>query len=298
MLTLVHGAAQVDLYPEIGGSLGRWSIGTQDLLRRASAKAIDDVEPFGMASFPLVPYSNRIGAARFHWQGAQIALRPNFAPEPHAIHGVGWKRAWTVTEQSKCTAVMVLHHRGDTDWPWPFLARQRITLGEDHLHLALTAWNLADQAVPLGFGHHPYFDTTGASLRFTAEAMWTNGKDNLPDAEQIPAGNFDFSAGARVQGRRLDNCYAGLTEPATISWIDRSYSLRIEQTPDLPGAVVCIPEPPGAFCFEPVPHVNDALNRMPALGAMPVVALGEAFTAAIVLRAVPAQDAGGASESR
>jgi aldose 1-epimerase len=289
MLTLTQGAAKADLYPEIGGSIGRWSIAGQDMLRRASPAAIATGDPLGMASFPLVPYSNRIANARFVWGGKDIALRPNFAPEPHAIHGVGWKRAWTVGDQQSNAVTLFLHHWGDPDWPWPFLAGQRITLTEDHLHLALTAWNLADHPVPLGFGHHPYCYAAGASLRFGAQAVWSNGPDNLPDAEHCPpSAAFDFSASAAVDARRVDNCYAGVSGPAEVHWRDQPLGLVIEQSPSLPAAVVYIPEPPEVFCFEPVPHINDALNRECTLGGMPMVAADAAFSAEIVFRAVPA----------
>jgi galactose mutarotase-like enzyme len=39
------------------------------MLRTASAEAIAAHDPLGMASFPLVPYSNRIADARFGWAG-------------------------------------------------------------------------------------------------------------------------------------------------------------------------------------------------------------------------------------
>jgi galactose mutarotase-like enzyme len=39
------------------------------------------------------------------------------------------------------------------------------------LLLELTALNLADRAVPLAFGHHPYFPRGGASLKFRARGL-------------------------------------------------------------------------------------------------------------------------------
>ena len=59
-------------------------------LRRTDGTAIETDDPLQFASFPLVPFSNRIADGRFEWDGEQIEIDPNFAPEPHAIHGVGW----------------------------------------------------------------------------------------------------------------------------------------------------------------------------------------------------------------
>jgi galactose mutarotase-like enzyme len=71
---------------------------------------------------------------------------------------------------------------------------------------------------------------------------------------------------------------------ARIAWEGRPLELLI--TSDLPAAVVYIPKGEDRFCFEPVPHCNNALNREDADPPMPVVAPGEEFTAVIRFEAV------------
>jgi aldose 1-epimerase len=93
LVELRSGDARCVLYPAIGGSIAGWSIGDQHMLKRASDEDVTAVDPLRMASFPLVPYSNRIGHGRFDWDGHAVGITPNFPPEPHAIHGVGWKAA-------------------------------------------------------------------------------------------------------------------------------------------------------------------------------------------------------------
>jgi len=66
--------------------------------------------------------------------------------------------------------------------------------------------------------------------------------------------------------------------------VDREYALEIDS--DLPHAVVYTPADEDYFCFEPVPHINNALNR--ADGDMPIIAPGDSYTASITFRAVPA----------
>lgn len=298
MLTLVDGSARCELYPNIGGSIGSWSIDGQDMLRRADCRAIADRDPLGMASFPLVPYSNRIGNSQFAWQGETIRLRSNFAPESHALHGVGWRRAWHVDNINSSAATLTMVHAGDADWPWPFRAEQRLTLTADRLHLRLTVDNLADIAVPGGFGHHPYFDADGATLVFASGRMWTNGDDNLPASCVAPDGRYDFAERAAVRGREVDNCYSAPTVPATIEWLGRPIALSIDQSSTLPCAVIYVPADDGFFCFEPVPHVNNALNMPSSPFPMPIIAPGGRFTAEITFSARSRQASGGPSESR
>ncbi len=280
-LTITAGDSLCTLSPATGGSLTSWHVNGQPMLRTAATPA----DPLDMASFPLVPYSNRIGRATFEWAGARINLARNFLPEPHAIHGVGWKRAWTVESQTSHSVSLTLTHSGDENWPWPFKARQIISVNAWELRLHLSAINLADYPVPLSFGHHPYFDQTGASLRFNAAHVWMADDDNLPSTAKEVSGQLDFSTGAGVEGRAIDYCYTGVSGDAHIEWTDRPLALDVIST--LPAAVVYIPLGGAAFCFEPVPHLNNALNLSGGEPAMATVEPDCAFETAIMFRAVP-----------
>lgn len=283
VLTLTAGAARCSVRADIGGSLAGWTIGDQPLLRPAPDNAGDCLD---MASFPLVPYSNRIGHARFDWDGTAVALAPNFEPEPHALHGVGWRRPWTIADRGDSHVTLALHHGGDADWPWPFEATQRIMLREDRLSLSLSAINRHHAAVPLGFGHHPYFDATGATLSFTASRVFPSDASSLPMDPVAPHGAFDFSGGAAVTGRTIDNCFSGWDGNAIIRWADRSIGVAITASPELAAMVLYIPDGGRFFCVEPVPNINNALNRPGDKPGLPVIAPGAAFTADITLCAV------------
>ena len=39
------------------------------------------------------------------------------APEPHAIHGVGWQRPWSVLDSDDSFAMLAYEHRADASWP-------------------------------------------------------------------------------------------------------------------------------------------------------------------------------------
>jgi aldose 1-epimerase len=280
------GNDRCDVLPGLGGSIGAWTVDGQPMLRTATAAGIAAHNPFEMASFPLVPYSNRIGNAAFEWNGKVVSLARNFPPEPHAIHGIGFELAWQVHGGSGDSVLLRLTHQPDGGWPWPFEARQRITLAERELMLDLTATNLASRPVPLAFGHHPYFLQRGASLAFRARGVWLVGEDGLPSERARTGGGFDFSQGRSVEGCAIDHCFTGWTGPACISWQDQPFALEITGSPTLPCAVVYIKPGAAGFCFEPVPHINNALHLHDREPAIPVIAPGQSFRASIRFRAV------------
>jgi aldose 1-epimerase len=274
--------------PELGGALLAWSVDDQNMLRRASAADVAARDPLRLSSFPLVPYSNRIDHGRFDWNGQQIEITPNFAPEPHAIHGIGWKESWTVANQADDQVTLRLAHTPDARWPWAFEAEQKITVTADALTLSFFARNLSGAAAPLAFGQHPYFDQAGAHLHFLAEQVWMSGADCLPTQAVKPAGNFDFSGSPAVTNHDVDHCYVGWTSPAHIMWHGRPLRLEISASPHLKAAVVYVPKGGDAFCFEPVPHINNALNLAGHAPAMPIVQPGDSFAAEIKLQAFAA----------
>jgi aldose 1-epimerase len=285
-LTLTRGAARCDILPQVGGSIGAWSVNGQEMLRTASKPDIAARDPYATAGFPLVPYSNRIGQGSFEWRGQRISLARNFPPEPHAIHGVGFERAWQVQTRSSDSVLLSLRHRPDAAWPWAFDARQRITLTNDLLILEFDVMNVESQPVPLAFGHHPYFPCDGARLTFHAQGVWLTGDDALPCELVQPAGQFDFSKGLAVENADIDNCFTGWNGLAIIAWPDKPQALGITASRELSSAVVYIRRELDAFCFEPVAHINDALNRGDPESAMPVIEPGESFEASIRFRAI------------
>jgi aldose 1-epimerase len=183
--------------------------------------------------------------------------------------------------------LLTLIHRADAGWPWPFEARQRVTLGERELTLDLIAVNTAARPVPLSFGMHPYFPQSGASLRFAASAVWLAGEDGLPRERVEPHGKFDFSSPMPVEQVDLDNCYTDWSEPACITWAGQPLGLEVSASRSLPAAVVYVRSDAQGFCFEPVAHINNALNLPGRQPAMPIIAPGAAFRATVRLRAVP-----------
>ncbi len=285
-LMIASGDSQCKLSPEMGGSIISWAINGQNMLRRTDDTAIMASDPLQCASFPLVPFSNRIGHAQFEWAGQVIAITANFAPERHAIHGVGWKRAWHIAAKSDTHCTMTLDHAANADWPWDFHAEQSFCIARDALDITLRITNTDRTTAPIAFGHHPYFDTAGASLKFAAQGMYLSGADSLPTVRAEPTGDFDFGTSARVEGRNVDHYYADWDGRAEIRWENRPYALRIAS--DMTAAVVYIPENGHVFCFEPVPHINNSLQRPGEQPEILHAAPGETYSAYIHMQAITA----------
>ena len=67
-LVLHHGAARLALRPDIGGSVeGLW-LGDLEIMRSVAPGTLAGVKQ--SASYPFVPYSNRLAQAQLHWQGS------------------------------------------------------------------------------------------------------------------------------------------------------------------------------------------------------------------------------------
>lgn len=278
-IQIACGESECQLLPHIGGSIGGWRVGGQNMLRRAVA----DNDPLATSSFPLVPYSNRIASGCFDWAGERVSLPPHPIAYPHAIHGVGWQRAWEVTQSRTDAVHMALHHIADSGWPWSFYAEQIVSIGPDWLTIDMTARNDADHAVPLAFGHHLYFDCAGAQLQFSAQCIYPVGPDMLPMAPEELNSATNFTQGLPIASYALDNCFGKWDGKAQIAWDERDMVAHIES--DLPHAVLYTPSGDDYFCFEPVPHISNALNRPE--GDMPVISANELFRATIRLKAIP-----------
>ncbi len=284
MITISDQESHCVISPWQGGSIISWAVNGQEMMRKSDAVAIASNDPLRLASFPLVPYSNRIDHGCFEWNGQAMQARPNFPPEAHSIHGIGWQHTWAVRATTSNMCELVMEHQANEDWPWDFSASQHITLVDGGLHMVLSAINFSEEPRPLAFGHHPYFDSEGASLQFKAASVLMNARDALPLNAVLPSGTYDFHSGGVIAGREIDHCYGTWDGKAVISWQDRPLALDIIS--DQPAVVVFIPQGGGAFCFEPVPHVNNALNRPDLIPTMPIIPPGEKFISTTVFQTI------------
>src|SRR5687768_13817351 len=110
LVTLRRGDIDLLLAPAAGGGIAAFRWQGADVMRAADEAALHNLDPLGLASFPLVPWSNRIAEGRFTWNGREIRLPLNFGDHPHVIHGHGWQRPWTLASQDEDAATLLFDY--------------------------------------------------------------------------------------------------------------------------------------------------------------------------------------------
>jgi len=271
MLEIANGSgATCRIAPELGGALVAFAWRGRPILRPTPESALADRNVRATSCYPLVPYSNRIANARLSFAGREYALARNFGDHPHAIHGVGWQRAWSVVDETPDRATLALTHRADTDeeraaWPWPFDATHAMHLHGDGQATTLTATltieSRADEPFPFGLGWHPFFPRTPATtLAFDAAHVWRNEATCLP-VERIDVPDAWSFATARTTDVVLDQVYSGWSGTAMLEQPGNGQHVTLRADRASSRLVVYIPEGRDFLAVEPVTHDTDAFNR-------------------------------------
>lgn len=259
-LVLSAGELELHLLPGTGGSIARFDyLGSrkrQPLLRGTDR---DDPAPTETASFPLVPFANRIRGGSFRFRGTEVRLTPNMPPDPSPLHGQGWLLPWEVRTKGESKAELSCVHESG-EWPWHYEARQDFALDPGGLSIELSCRNLSPEPMPCALGLHPYYPCDAATVLDTeVEIVWTVDEDVLPTA-RIPArGRYDLHRRS-ICGQSLDNGFGDWSGQALIEWGGGTASLRLS-SPDARFFQVYSPGTGGFFVAEPVQNANCALNE-------------------------------------
>jgi aldose 1-epimerase len=280
ILNLVSGKLKCDVRPDLGGCIAGLWWGAIPVLRSTLASELDTVRKAG--SYPLVPFSNRVGHAKLVWAGTSHPLIQNNAAEPHAIHGVGWQRPWEVLEDSPQFALLSYEHKPDSSWPFAFDCSQAFRLSERELVMTLSLTNQALTPAPAGLGWHPYFvKRTSSHVHFDAGGRWEMSEDKLPTHRVETAG---LDADCRTLD--VDHCYEEWRGEALL----QDDQLKIRITSNLTRLVVCTSAERDYVAIEPVSHVNNAINLVGHQGlsaeslGLRVLAPGESMSAEMSIR--------------
>lgn len=251
-LQLACGKLRCDIRPDLGGCIAGLWLGETPVLRSTLARKLETVRQSG--SYPLVPFSNRVGQARLVWAGTSHPLVQNNAGEPHAIHGVGWQRPWEVLDASDQFALLSYQHKPDAAWPFAFDASQAFRLSERELEMTLSITNQSADPALVGLGWHPNFvKRMGSHIAFEASGRWEMGADKLPTRRE-PATGLD----ADCAGLEVDHCFDGWRGVVHL----RDAELHTQVSSSLDRLVVFTQTTRDTVAIEPVSHVNNAVNLM------------------------------------
>jgi aldose 1-epimerase len=274
-IELHAGELRLALRPDLGGAIAGLWLAELPVLRPADPSGVPSVRE--CASYPLVPYSNRLGYRRFEWQGRSCSTAENFPDTPHSLHGVAWQRPWRLVSRQPAQAVLAYEHQPDAHWPFAFTAVQRFALQPDALRVDMSVRNEAPHPAPMGLGWHPYFPKRPRSrLHAEIRERWEAEATKLPTRRVVQPG-----IDADVAHLDFDHCFDGWSGQARIR--DEKLSLLLSSS--LRRVVVFTPPERPYFAVEPVSHVSNAINMAePAQHGLVTLAPGESAEAWMQLR--------------
>lgn len=271
---LEDGVGRAEIWPALGGGVGRYDIRTVDgdwlpiFQPDARRRGV-----FALGCNVLLPFSNRISGGGFWHDGVFHALAPNIAGNRFPTHGNALDAVWQVADSAARAVRLTLESAG----PGPFRYRAELTytLREGSLCAALAATNLAPISLPFGAGFHPWFlRAPSTCLQFYSAGFWSEREDHLPKAF-CPTGSeaaFDFSTAKPLPEGWINSAFTGWDGRARIDWPDRGLAAAVSGSDMLATAIVFSPSADADFfCFEPVSHSVDAHNRTDAGTAPPQV---------------------------
>ena len=258
------------LLPSAGGAVAAWQWlrggAPVDLWRPWDGRT---TRQQALASYPLVPWSNRISDGGFEHAGRFHPLQPNTPDDPYPIHGDGWLQPWALDNTAPNGAQMFLRSERFDSSPYVYEARQTFTLVEGGMTQTLAVTNVGAVALPFGLGQHPWFARTpGCRLRARVDGVWLSRPDRIPTGytQQFPDG-WDLGADALLDTLEIDNGFGGWDGEASIVWPEHRLALHMRselQRPDgSPGQPDCLlyaPASPPVFCFEPISHPINAAH--------------------------------------
>jgi len=272
------GDIRLEVCPAIGGSITRFSIEGQDILRSASKEAFLHRDPGSMGAFPMIPYCNRVAGGCFWFEGRQIQLLKNFPPELCSIHGLGWTRAWSIDYKTETVLILSYDHDG-RDWPWKFSSEQQFSVKSDRLDYKLSIKNLDSRPMPAGLGLHPFFPEKHlARLSCSFQGRWQCDSVGLPSQFLGLEKSDQFDGSATMNNYDVDHIYTGLNSDIGLRWDNKKYGVKFENSEEIFGYVVYSPPKHDFLCVEPITHLPNVINMDEQAGTMNELEPGDSMS--------------------
>ncbi|RHA38437.1 aldose epimerase family protein [Cellulomonas rhizosphaerae] len=271
--TLRSSTWELDVAPLSGAALTAGRIRTadgvwRDLLRPTRRSAIGDPEK--CASFPMVPWSNRLREGVLSFGGRTWQLQRNGA-DGTAIHGAVRYSAWSVVEQSESSIDLELETSSlvGVNFPWRFASRIRYEVVDDALRVTTSVRNTDTSSFPAGFGHHPYLqrslhpahEQTPICPPGQPVVHIPTGRGYPLDhgmatgaAGAVPA-RADFSSPRALGSAFIDDVLRDWRD-VRVTYPEAGVTLDVRADPIYEHLVVYAPRRRACFAIEPVTNVN------------------------------------------
>ncbi len=258
VIRLKKNGLTVDVSPLGGAILSAHWHGTP-ILASTRAPGLASQMRGAEAYFPLVPFGNRIEGNSFRFGGMDYSLTPN-TDDPLVLHGDGWLQRWTIVQHAPEEIVFTYRQEASATSPFAYDATETISLDDDKLTLSLSVTNRAKETLPYGLGFHPYFPRTPATRLVTqAKRYWSERESHLPGTAGPIPGDLDFTTGATLPDRWLNNTFDGWDGRARIEWPKTGIALSLTADEAFRHFVLYAPSASDSFfCFEPMSHRPNA----------------------------------------
>ena len=238
----------------------------------------DVVAPMG-CGMVLAPWPNRVGGARWTYQGKTQQLDVTEPARGNAIHGLLRNTAYELVEQADDSVTLAASVYPQHGYPFTLDLAVTYALTDDGLRVTYELTNAGSASAPFGIGSHPYLrvgDHPAADLTITVAAATHALVDErmIPVAREPVLGtHLDLRAGLRVGDLNAD---AALTDievvdgrvehrlaapdgTALVLWADEDFRWAQVYSPDnFPGPGQ--PDQRVALAVEPMTCAVDALN--------------------------------------
>jgi len=212
-----ESGAVATIEPERGRMVTRFDIGDWKVLYLDVATLRDTTKNVRGGIPVLFPSPGKLDADRWAYAGHTGSMKQ---------HGFARNLPWHVERESTSEVALTLVASDITRamFPWDFIVEQVITLRGTTLRLDQRVTNRASEAMPFGFGFHPYFHVADADKRETTiETRATRAFDNV-DKHDVALAGLDLTH-KEVDLHLLDH---GSTESELVSPAGETSSLSVE----------------------------------------------------------------------
>ncbi len=207
-----HGDQRATIV-EVGGGIREYEAAGRCVLDPYPVEKMCD----GAHGAVLIPWPNRLADGRYRFDGADHQVALTEPDKANAIHGFLRWRSWQASERTPSRVVVGTRLHPMMGYLFRLDVSVAYELADGGLVVATTATNLGDTPCPYGCGQHPYL-SPGAGLidacTLKLEAgtrILTDNQRQLPTGREPVAGTpFDFSAGKRLGGQKLDFAFTDL----------------------------------------------------------------------------------------
>jgi len=261
LIELSAGSLALGIAPGIGGSLAYFRKDGVNLMRPLSPDDLAGKNVLGVASFPMVPYANRIAGNAFDFADRTWHFKANNPPELFNVHGSGWHSSWAA-ERGDSGVLLRLRHIAPLE-PYSYEATQHISLSPDALTVKMCLTNIGAVSMPFGFGLHPWFERDCTTeLTFEATHFFMEGPEGVATERLAMPAELSFAAGRRLPDTWRNNDFGGWDGKADIRFMERGVGLRIEADPIFGHLMLYADPEKSYFCLEPQSNAPCAFNRM------------------------------------